>query len=284
MSSTDLADSDASAWRIARDAWGAVRDTVGTMPAAFLAVTGIIGVVLLLQYFSSGWWASDNPFSLSYVLKARAISLVFDCVQSAALSLVAVPVYQMVVRDEATEVGALLSERTLRIAAWLVVYRILTFVFVLPTALARVIAVEYGLSMTTVGLNIAAYGLVAQLGLLYVWVRLGLLYPAVALDEPTVEGSRLGDAWRLSSRRQWRIIWSAVLAFLPVYGVAVVFGAIAFLSRANLGPSGNGISWGTIIISTVVAVVSAALGAAILGWNYRLITGRHHELTAETFA
>ncbi len=272
-----------SGWGIAKAGWGSVRDTIGTSPAAFLVVVVILGAVLLLQYFAAGWWTTqfDDPFSWAYVVKVRAIGFGFDVAQNAILAIVAVPVYRMAVQDETTPPGELFLQVTLRVAGWLVSYRVVTFAFALPMFLVRSTIIQNGASLVNYALYIAAYGGLAQLILFYVWVRFGLLFPAVALGERRA-GSRLGTAWRLSGQRQWRIIWSSMLAFLPLYVVTVGIAVIGFVSRGE--PIGGGISWGTVIASDLLGVAGAALGSAVLGWNYRLITGRHHELAAETFA
>jgi hypothetical protein len=286
MSLTERKRDAPSAWRVALMAWRSVRDAAGAMPSVFLTIAGVIGVALALRWMVETWWLSPSLGEVSvlpHVLKREALTLAFDCLQCVALAVVAMSVFRLILRGEVTATDDLLAERTLRLAAWMIAFRVLILILALPTAFATLLVTELGMSLAAFAAFSASFGFFAQLVAFYVWVRCGLAYVTVALDVSTGVPTRLWAAWRLSSSIQWRFIWSAAIAFLPLYVVTSASETYAALSAT--GPTVIiGVSWGNIAVGGVAAVIGAALGAAVLAWNYRFVTGRHHELTAETFA
>ena len=277
-----------SAGRIAVMAWRSTSAAAACTPTGFLAALAVIATAMIVERLATQTFSAavESSFSWSYILKSRAVALAFEAIEGAAVALVAVPVYRLVLREETMAAIDLLRERTLRLAAWIAAYRVLTFILLLPSVFAKSIAAGIGTSYGMLLLYFALYGVVIQLVLLYVWARFGLLYPEVALDIPAGDRGRFRKAWQLSAPVQWRIVWSAMIVFVPIYSAATalaLFGNFGAGGRLHVA-RGGGISWGDVIGYDVLMVAGAALGAAVLAWNYRFITGRHHELTAETFA
>jgi hypothetical protein len=117
------------------------------------------------------------------------------------------------------------------------------------------------------GLAAGLLFLVLAIGVLLLWARVGLVFPASAVGDPV----RLADSWRITEGNGWRIFWLMVLISLPFAGatllIAMVFGTIAFMTKdMSIYPLMS-------IPMVFLAVLSAGIYASTLSVVYRELAG-----------
>jgi hypothetical protein len=251
-----------------------VREAFGSMPLMFLSAIVAYGLlafcikaltITLIRTNYAGVVASLPELNMNFLLV-----LVLLLCQNLVLACVAIAMHRLILLDE-TQRGTIFpfSWRVLLFTAWLFVVRLPTWFMIAlsPFVYSPVHAVKTVASFLVVGLIVA---------LIVSTVRLGLIFPAIAIDAPSESFlNRVAVAWRLSRHRFWRLwssTWLALLAMLAVViGVTVVLVIVLAIAHELIPPV---IAQLSLLASAITIVFSAALIAASLSWNYRIVTGR----------
>lgn len=268
---------------IARMSGGVVSDALESMPSVLGSGMVVYAVVYLVESAGAFWLVPVlGPLSRAAAFVLWLLAVVASGIVIAS---VAVPVHRLTLGGETSPQGiSLFHPRTLRFAWWLIAFEL-----VWVMGLLGVIA----LAVTSIGLAPIRFGatLVVLGGLIFVTTRLSMVFPGLAMDVPYASAAvRLREAWAISRGRFWAIVGSSIVAFLPlVIAVGVVTLLAGGFSVAVAGaPAGASMLslafWIGLISSAVIRVFGAALGAAVLSFNYRFGGGPHAEQTAETFA
>ena len=120
-----------------------------------------------------------------------------------------------------------------------------------------------GLSSGTSMAAAATLAILVACGVSYVSARLSLLFPH------TAAGGRIQwrAAWEDTRGHFWFITTAAVLAILPIVGIATVLTVIAEM-LATTGSTG-GMTMGLMVVQSVGTVLYTATGATCSVWLYR---------------
>ena len=249
-----------------------MREAIGSMPLMFLSAIAAYGflifcmreVPIAITRTSYGIVVASLPeLNLNFFL-----ILIFYFCENMVLACVAIAMHRLILREEKQR-GMIVpfSRRTLLFTGWLLVLR-LPFLFVLilsPFVYSPVYAVKTTASFLALGTLLASAILT---------VRLGLIFPAIAIDVSSDSFSgRVAAAWRLSRQRFWRLwgsTWLALLALLIAFiGTIIVSVIVLSIAKALTPPV---IAQLNILASATTIVLSTALIAASLSWNYRIVT------------
>jgi hypothetical protein len=255
-------------------AWGTLRRALRALPKVF--ISAVLATALLtfaawkLQGLYHGFLAGapDDLRTLIEFLYTLIVDLC-DCVVIAA---VAVPVHRLVILDEVRDGTApFLGARTWRSALWLVVFELMGFGALLPLPLLM------SASGTTTIAIVA--GMAAFLAVCFVVVlRLSLIFPAIAIDPRAV--GHIVESWSLSRGHFWRLFITFVFAMIPLLlGILLVTLALsAVVGRASsLIGMFDALMWFEIAVTALSRPLAAALGAAVLAWNYKLACSERAE-------
>jgi len=250
--------------------WVILGEAVEAMPSLF--ASGIIVNVLVNLVASRllGSIAAATTLGTSSVLGR----LVYDVCNVpvefcsfAVLAAMAIPIHRLVLRDEKSDDGvSLFSRRTLHFALWLMFFHVCS------------------LAVSIVGLAVESFALLLGVTTVFMLAgsmfvaatRCSLLFPAVALDLPSASmRDQLMQAWSQSRGWFWRLFGSSLLAFLPlVIGTGVLVLVLNLMFGAAFALSKHNVHWQMDVVSGLLQPIGAALGAAVLSWNYRFATTR----------
>jgi hypothetical protein len=258
------------------------------MPAVFLAAAGAYAATQLSQRWLSGMQSITLTDSAAHMVTSVAVTLLYEAVHCVILAAISVPIYRLMLLEERTVVAADLAPNVLRLAAWMLLFRMPAIVFSLGF-FTRFLLRHSGIGIAQVAGVFTLFNAVTQLIVYFVWVRCSPLFPAVAVDASGAGAlARLRQAWRLSRPRQWRIFWAVAIAYLPLFLVAGLLGILILLNQDAFvagrgGVPSDGISWGELILRDVAAITGSAVIAATLAWIYLPLTKAFPERTAAHF-
>lgn len=217
MSATRLERASPKVFQTANQAWRSTWSALLRMPLAFLLTTA--AVVLLGFVLSSLGLDKAQVLAVSASVKPATKTALAILVHILSCSLVLAPlaivIHRFVILGELTPVLPLRPmQRVLRFASWVAAFDLVTS---LPTLLRLV-------PLPISALVASLVGLVIEVAVIFVTIRLALVFPAVAvqsLGRPT----KLG--WRETRWQFWRITCVLTLAGLPVFGVELQILALA---------------------------------------------------------
>jgi hypothetical protein len=248
--------------------WVVLREAVVTMPTLF--ASGIIAYALIYVGASRLGVVITaprvgGPASFVGIPVYVAFRALTDFCESVVLASIAIPMHRLVLRNERSDHGVeIFSRRTLHFAFWLTVFQLAW----LALTLIEVVAAKAAPILVTIAVT-ASLSLIVVL--FVVEVRLGFLFPALALDLPSPSHKgRLADAWKLSQGRFWRLLGSTLLAALPLaLGSAILgFVVLALTAGHSFQDTSESIHWWQIVSSALLKPIGAALGASVLSFNY----------------
>ena len=272
MIDTPAHDDDPEALLIGAMSREIVGEAVTSMPRLFLSAIVAYGAV---NYFGDWLSRTGNAMAMSggltpvpiiWINIAGQFLLLF--IESAILSSVAVAVHRFILCDDTNKgVVTPLNRRVVAFTMWLLALRVPSYLAAGASAL--VVSSHPALALLVVPVFI---------GSIVVGVRMSLMFPAIAIDvQYDGPSNRLAVAWRLSMGRFWRLIGSGLWAVLPLVVVALVATLGLALALSLVIPVADS-SFATWIARlnpftrAISGVLVAALGAAALSWNYRIVT------------
>lgn len=149
--------------------------------------------------------------------------------------------------------GFLFSFREIRFFGYLL---LMSMSFMVPL-------IVVGAAGQKAGPAIAFLFFLLAIAVLWMWGRLGLVFPAAAVGDQV----RLADSWRLTQGNGWRMFWLLILISLPFAGatiaLAMMFGTIAFAAKDT------SIFALMSIPMVFLAILSAGIYASTLSVVYR---------------
>ncbi|HEY4943875.1 MAG TPA: hypothetical protein VII56_20770 [Rhizomicrobium sp.] len=269
---TEQAQAKPGAGLVTSLSWTVVAEALQDMPTLFLSALVVNGAIQALQWAVNDRMPIPTPGQgpIARAMGIVSIYFVVYAAQSLVLASVAVAIHRLILRDEkADHIIAPFKSHTLRFAAWLTGLQLL-WTLVLLAAPMRAIG----------GIGLLAVAMVAVgIAILFVTTRLSLMFPAIAIEAPAASlRQRIAASWALSRGRFWLLFGSGLLALVPLFigmfilGLAV-FAAFALVLVAAGEPVhdlGSSMSWPKLILDDISRVMTAALGAAVLSWNYRI--------------
>lgn len=264
------AEDSPGAFMIAGMSWAILAEAVATMPKLLLSAMAAYGLLQVAEWKLGGMLASLAAGSASFKpLAVYGIYVLGAAAQTVVLASVAVAIHRLILRDE-TAGGAIapFGARTLRFAGWVWFLSLTTAVALVPFGLAGLLPGRFALIGKLVFM-VGAFVVVILLN-----TRLSLVLPAVAIDLPAESAiGRLRAAFDLSRGRFWRILWSMLLTFVPfilvTWIVALLAALLGGIAQGDLAGI-NATSWPILIVVAIGRVVTAAAGAAVLSWNFRI--------------
>lgn len=252
--------------------WTVLAEALQDMPTLFLSALAVNGAILALQWALTDRMPIPTPGQgpIVHALGIASIYLVVYAAHSLVLASVAVAIHRLILRDEkADHAIAPFKSHTLRFAAWLTGLQLL-WTFVLLPAPMRAIG----------GIGLLAVAMVAvAIAILFVTTRLSLMLPAIAIEAPAASlRQRIAASWALSRGRFWMLFLSGLLVMVPLFigmfilGLAVfaAFALVLTVAGESVHYLGSSMSWPKLILDDISRVMTAALGAAVLSWNYRI--------------
>ena len=257
-------------------AWGSLRQALGALPKVFISG----GLATALLTFAA--WKLQSPYhallsgapdSLSGLIDF-AYTFAVDVTDCVVVAAVAVPVHRLVILGERRDATApFLGGRTWRSALLFLGFTMFGFLALLPLPLL--------MSASTLVTAAVVGGMAAFLAACFVVVlRLVLVFPAIATDAP--QTNRLVASWRLSQGHFWRLFITGVFALIPLL-LVILLATLAVSSIVGQSNTVIGVfdtlMWLQIVANAVTWPLVAALGAAVLAWNYNLARSELAERT-----
>jgi hypothetical protein len=262
------------------NAFRSTGQAAGQMPVLFFsAYFGLLAVSFATQYFGYNAIAASKLITggigVANALVLLAGMFAFYALNAFFLAPVAVAMHRFILRNEVNNSLAIPSrDRTRLFATWLVII-----------AAARVLSYVPGAFGSVMGDGRILAGLFAYICLLavgVVGVRLSLLFPAVAVDDPAAGFfARAHTSWERTRGHFWFLFGlTLVIGFIVAIPFGMVISAITLSTVAGSIAAGGAppkpdvmldlmTSAPVLFLNALQYVVLTAVAAAGLSWIYR---------------
>lgn len=226
------------AWKSAALAWF-------KMPAVFLVAaifslgTSLAGQLALSGMFRPGWVSGYGVWVWGGAMLSQWVASAF------ALAFVAIAVHRFILLNETATAQSWKAARLLRFVGWLMMFQV------------------FG-SIYPFGFRWPLLVVVLAVGFVIATVRLLLIFPALAVDDP----AGLAAAWNRTQRQFWRIVAALVVSLAPLtildYAVALAHLGRGLLSGGWFTPMALAMG----ATSSLLMMMNATIAAAVASWVY----------------
>lgn len=204
-------------WQIAKRAWASFRDGFGQMKLLFIT-SMILGAavsvaVFALPHLTNLLLASKKALPAAMIWPALGARFARAVIWTVVAAPIAVAMHRFILLDQPTRGPIFWGRRTLVFIAWLVVLQLL---FAILAGLPLLMADNAPEGMLV---------FCARVALIMLSVYLAMLFPAVAIGAPTPSVSmRLETSMAQTVGHFWLVVWTGLLALLPLLLLSLIFG------------------------------------------------------------
>lgn len=258
-------------WRIATHAWRSTADAFGAMPLLFVSAMMLATILSVAPFYVPGlinlMMVAPKSITPDQTWPALGLRTAASLVWALLAAPVAVAMHRFILLDRVTR-GPVswLPRYTLAFAAWLAVLRLLFALVRAPVLFLH----DTGAELMVIGcLSIA---------MIVVGVFLAMLFPAVAVEAPARSlSARLETSMEQMSGHFWLLVWTGILALLPLMVPAIVLGATMLVGFTRSAAAGLVTAKPPVSVMVTLGVLAAlqivniAVTAAAVSWLYSWI-------------
>lgn len=241
-----------------RDGFGAIRARPLLCIVVFLLA--LLAGFVNLQYSTALTIAKMNGGSPSAGLTLAQLCLVV--LELFGYAMLGIHTYRYTILGaQAAREGSLLNG-----TFWRYVWASIQIGLLLGVCMVVCMAIGVGLDYATQSTSFAltaTLAVLAVVAMIYVLVRVGLIFPQIA----TGRRKSWRAAWHDSRGHFW-IMWGTVfLTTLPMIGILLLFAVVLYFTMTYAVPGSSALV--NVVVQAAVAVIWITVTAAVHGWLYR---------------
>jgi hypothetical protein len=259
-------------WQIATHAWRSTAAAFQAMPLLFLSAMVLAAALTVAPFYVPNlinlMMVAPKTIAPDQVWPALGLRTAASLVWALLAAPVAVAIHRFILLGRVTH-GPVswLPRYTLAFAAWLAFLRLLFALIRAPVLLMH----DTGAEMMVIAC--------ISFAMLVVGVFLAMLFPAVAVEAPAKSlSARLETSMEQMGGHFWLLVWSGILALLPLMVPAIALSAtllVGFSRNAVAGlvtarpPVSVMVTLGLL---AALQIVTTAVAAAAVSWLYSWIS------------